>query len=140
MLLALAFPPRPEQVPVVLLVEDHGDTRVMYAEFLRTGFEILEAGDGHQALAQMQARVPDLVVTDLSLPGLDGFELITAMRKDERLRDVPVICLSGYGGHAHEQRAREAGCDRLLQKPCLPDLLAQTMTDVLRERSERGRT
>jgi CheY-like chemotaxis protein len=125
-------------MPLILLVEDHRDTRAMYAEFLGATFEIEEAADAERALALMQSRVPDLVITDLSLPGLDGFELIGRMRTDPALRQVPVICLSGFGGHAHEQRAREAGCDRILQKPCLPDALADEASQLLRARSERS--
>lgn len=124
-------------MPLVLLVEDHPDTRVMYAEFLSDAFEVLQAGDGAQALAVMRTRVPDLVITDLSLPVVDGFELLVRMRSDLALSGVPVICLSGYGGHAHEQRAHAAGCDRVLQKPCLPDTLAEVAVDVLRERERR---
>jgi CheY-like chemotaxis protein len=123
-------------MPLILLVEDHADTRVMYAEFLRPTFDVAEAADAERALALMQTRVPDLVITDLSLPGLDGFELIGRMRSQPALQHVPVICLSGFGGHAHEQRAREAGCDRILQKPFLPDALADEATELLRERTE----
>jgi CheY-like chemotaxis protein len=86
----------------------------------------------------MRARPPELLITDLSLPGMDGFELIRLMRIDARLRSVPAICLSGYGGDAHEQRAREAGCDRILEKPCLPDVLTGVAADVLHAWRERG--
>lgn len=121
----------------MLLVEDHTDTRVLYAEFLSDDFEVMQAADGEEALAAMRRRLPDLVITDLSLPGVDGFELMLRMRADRALAGVPVICLSGYGGHAHEQRAWEAGCDRLLQKPCSPDSLAEAAADLLRERDWR---
>jgi CheY-like chemotaxis protein len=117
--------------PVVLLVEDHQDTRQMYAEFMATRYEILEAANATEAVRQMSQRRPDVLVTDLSLPDFDGFELVTRMRAQPGLEGVPVICLSGYGGHAHEARAREVGCDRLLQKPCLPDTLADVVADVL---------
>lgn len=123
--------------PVVLLVEDHVDTRQMYATFLEGAFQVIEAGDGHEAIAIMKTRRPDLLITDLSLPRVDGFELIAIARRDPRLRDVPVICLSGYGGHAHEARAREAGCDRVLQKPCMPDALADAATALLKASRNR---
>jgi CheY-like chemotaxis protein len=95
----------------------------------------MQAADGQEALATMRARRPDLVITDLSLPRMDGFELMTRMRDDPDLAAVPIICLSGYGGDAHEQRAREAGSDRVLQKPCLPDVLAEAALAVLRGRT-----
>ena len=78
------------------------------------------------------------VITDLSLPGMNGFELVAAVRSDPALRGTPIICLSGYGGLAHEQRAQEAGCDRILQKPCMPDALADLAAELIREAAERG--
>jgi CheY-like chemotaxis protein len=118
--------------PIVLLVEDHQDTRQMYAEFMAQTYEILEAGTGTEALEVMSNRPPHVIVTDVSLPDIDGFELVARMRQDPRLAAVPVICLSGYGGHAHEERARELQCERLLQKPCLPDTLTNAVAAVLR--------
>lgn len=131
MLTSAASAGRMEQRPLVLLVEDHTDTRQMYAEFLGGMFEVLEAADGLQALEAMRTRRPDLLITDLSLPGLDGFELVSLMRADPALKLVPIICLSGYGGHAHDERARAAGCDRILQKPCMPDALAEAAFELL---------
>jgi CheY-like chemotaxis protein len=121
----------PAARPVIVLVEDHQDTRQMYAEFLSASFEVLPAADGLQAVDIMRTARPDLLITDLSLPGMDGFELVARIRNDPRLRRIPIICLSGYGGHAHEQRARDAGCDRILQKPCMPDALSEIALEVL---------
>lgn len=117
--------------PLILLVEDHQDSRQMYAEFMASMYEVKEAANGTDALKLMEDHPPDVLVTDLSLPDIDGFELVTRMRQDPKLVDVPVICLSGYGGHAHEARARSLRCERLLQKPCLPDTLADAVADVL---------
>jgi len=115
----------------VLLVEDHADTRQMYAEFLGAHFEVITAVDGEDALKTLRIHVPDVIVTDLSLPGMDGFELIAKVRADLMFQSIPIICLSGYGGYEHEDRARAAGCDRLLQKPCMPDELAAIVSDVI---------
>jgi two-component system, cell cycle response regulator DivK len=128
----------PRTLPLILLVEDHQDTRQMYAEFLAGAFDVATAPDGTEALDLMRAHCPDLLITDLSLPGIDGFALITLIRQDAALARIPIICLSGYGGHAYEQRAREAGCDRLLQKPCMPDALADVATELL-QASRKGR-
>jgi chemosensory pili system protein ChpA (sensor histidine kinase/response regulator) len=121
---------------IVLLVEDHVDSRQMYAEYLRMHFTVVEAGDGIGALELMQGSRPDVVVTDLALPRMDGFELVTRMRADERLRDVPVIALSGYSSTEHEQRARDAGSDMILQKPCLPDELARAVATATKSRKD----
>ena len=122
----------------VLLVEDHEDTRQMYAEFLGISFDVVTAADGEKGFALLRERRVDLVITDLSLPGMNGFELVAAIRSDPALRSTPIICLSGYGGLAHEQRAQEAGCDRILQKPCMPDALADLAAELIREAAERG--
>ncbi len=110
----------------------------MYAEFLSVSFEVLLAADGTEALEIVRTRRPHLLITDLSLPGIDGFELVSLIRKDAVLGDLPIICLSGYGGHAHDQRARDAGCDRILQKPCMPDTLAAIALEVIMAVRERS--
>jgi CheY-like chemotaxis protein len=120
----------------VLLVEDHEDSRQMYAEFLRLQFHVVEAVDGLGALELMQQTAPDIVVTDLALPRMDGFELVQRMRADERLRNVPVIALSGFSGAEFESRARAVGSDVVLQKPCLPDELARAVELAARSRKD----
>ena len=107
----------------------------MYAEFLGMSFEVMQARDGTQALDTIRDRVPEIVITDFALPGIDGLELTRRIRVNQSTRHVPVICLSGYSGETLEPRAREVGCDRMLEKPCLPDHLAQ----VAREMAARGR-
>ncbi len=121
----------------VLLVEDHADTRQMYAEFLGIDFDVVTAADGEDALKIMRVRAPDVLVTDLSLPGMDGFELISKVRSDATLHAIPIICLSGYGGYEHEERARAAGSDRILQKPCMPDELAAIVNDAIAHATNR---
>jgi CheY-like chemotaxis protein len=121
---------------VVLLVADHVDSRHRYAACLRAQFQVVEAGDGVNALQLMEQQRPDIVVTDLALPLMDGFELVQRMRLDARLRDVPVIALSGFSGAEYESRARAAGTDLVLQKPCLPDELARAVELAARNRKD----
>ncbi len=128
---------RRREVPLILLVEDHQDTRQMYAEFLGMGFEVMTAADGEQGLEAARLHRPDLIITDLSLPGMDGFQLIARVREDEALRSLPIICLSGYSGQSHALRAHAAGCDRILQKPCMPDELAQAVTELIHDAAKR---
>jgi CheY-like chemotaxis protein len=139
-MLAAISNPGPRPAPAVLLVEDHDDTRQMYAEFLGMSFDMICAPDGETGLDILRQRRVDLVITDLSLPGMDGFELVAAIRSDPALRVIPIVCLSGYGGLAHEQRARAAGCDRILQKPCMPDALADVASELIRKADVRGST
>ena len=119
--------------PLLLLVEDYAETRQMYAEYLGEMFEVMQAADGQEALALVAASIPALIITDVTLPGIDGFELIRQIRGNVSMRAVPVICLSGHGGRAHEERAREVGCTRVLEKPVLPQTLAKTARDLVRQ-------
>jgi CheY-like chemotaxis protein len=125
------------EVPLILLVEDHQDTRQMYAEFLGIGYHVVTANDGEQALQAVRAHLPDLLITDLSLPRLDGFELMREVRRDPAIGRIPIICLSGHGGDAYEAEARQAGCDRLLLKPCMPDKLAEVAAELLRDAAKQ---
>ena len=122
--------------PRVLLVEDHADTRLMYAEYLRPDYDTSEAGDGVDALESIRRSPPDIIVTDLALPRMDGFELITRLRADERLRLIPVIALSGYAGSDIDARIRAAGPSAVIQKPCLPEMLVQELRKQLQTRTE----
>jgi CheY-like chemotaxis protein len=125
------------EVPLILLVEDHQDTRQMYAEFLGIGYQVMTANDGEQALRAIRSHLPDLLITDLSLPRLDGFELMREVRRDPAIGRIPIICLSGHGGEAYEEQAREVGSDRLLLKPCMPDKLAEVAAELLRDAAKQ---
>jgi len=92
----------------------------MYAEWLsHAGFCVEEAHNGLQALERALERVPDIVVTDLNIPGIDGFELTRRLKQDPRNRRVPVVAVTGYAACAADRgRAERAGCDVVLEKPC----------------------
>lgn len=113
----------------VLLAEDHDDTRMFYAELFRaSSFDVLETGRGDHALELARANMPALIVTDLSLPGISGFELAKALKGDETTRGIPILCLSGYSDSETSDAAAASGIDRLITKPCLPDdLLAHAL-------------
>jgi len=106
----------------------------MYATFLRQTYDVLEAPDASRALEILRDRVPALIVTDLALPGMDGLELVSRVRAQPESSTVPIICLSGFDGVAYAERAREAGVDRVLSKPCLPDALARAADEILQTR------
>ena len=122
--------------PRVLLVEDHADTRLMYAEYLGFDFDITEAMDGVTALEAIEAEPPDVIITDLALPRMDGYELIARLRASEPYRRIPVIALSGYSGGEHEARLNAVRPDAVLQKPCLPDDLVSAINDQLRRKGD----
>lgn len=116
----------------VLVVDDFDDNRAMYAEFLRfSGYEVGEATNGAEAIEMTQSFVPDVVIMDLSLPVLDGWEATRRLKSDARTRHIPIVALTGHALEGHSQGARAAGCDEFLAKPCLPETLLQTVRVVL---------
>lgn len=126
--------------PSVLIVEDDRDGRLLYVEWLQqAGFRVAQAHNGLQALERAVEATPDVVVTDLNIPGIDGFELTRRLKQDPRTRDVPVLAVTGYAAFtADPARAHRAGCDAVLPKPCSAEDL-ETAIRRLIEDSERGR-
>lgn len=118
----------------VLLAEDHADTRMFYAELFRaSAFDVIETGRGDVALTLARENRPSLIVTDLALPGLTGFDLAKALKRDEATRAIPILCLSGYSDIETSDAAKASGIDRLVTKPCLPDDLLAHARDLLRQ-------
>ncbi|MGH7325420.1 MAG: response regulator [Candidatus Rokuibacteriota bacterium] len=118
--------------PLVLLVDDFQDNREMYALFLHhAGFRVAEAGNGHEALDQAFALVPDVIVMDLSLPGLDGWEATRRLKRDRRTRHIPVLALTSHALEGFSEGAKAAGCDGFVTKPCLPEQLVAEIHALL---------
>jgi two-component system, cell cycle response regulator DivK len=118
--------------PVVLIVDDHEDSRAMYAfGLLAMGFQPLTAETADEAFARACEFHPKVVVTDVTLAGSSGLELTRRLRDDPRTQDTRIIVLTGHGAESVHQQADEAGCDRFMTKPCLPDELALEIRDVL---------
>ena len=117
----------PDQTPLILLVEDFDDAREMYREFLEfSGFRVVTARDGREALDHAREADPDLILMDLSLPGLDGWEATRILKSDAATSHLTIVALSAHALAADGDRARAAGCDGFIAKPCLPaDLLTQ---------------
>jgi DNA-binding response OmpR family regulator len=124
--------------PIVLVVEDDPETRQFYSETLqREGFVVEQAHNGHQALHKALEMDPDLIVTDIAVPGIDGIELCRRLRADSRTHDIPVLAISGYGDRQYADRARMAGADRMLAKPCDAGLLVDEARRLLLSRVGR---
>ncbi|MGZ4353116.1 MAG: response regulator [Gaiellaceae bacterium] len=116
----------------VLVVDDDPAIRMLCSVNLQLeGLVVLEATDGRHGLEQARSHRPDLVLTDVMMPGLDGFQFAEALRGDERTRRVPLIFLSGETDAAHEIRARELGALGYLTKPFDPAALASMIAGVL---------
>jgi CheY-like chemotaxis protein len=118
--------------PRVLIVEDDPETRRFYMGVLEgVGFVVEQAHNGLQALDKALVQTPDLVLTDIAVPGLDGIDLCRQLRADPRTRDVPVLAITGYDDRHYDDRAIEAGANRILIKPLRPDVLVAEARSLL---------
>jgi CheY-like chemotaxis protein len=123
----------------VLVVDDDPAIRMLCAVNLEIeGLVVLEAADGRRALEQARYEHLDLVVTDVMMPGLDGFDLAEALRRDERTREIPLIFLSGEADPASADRARRLGALAYLTKPFDPPALASLVAGELGRAGELG--
>jgi len=125
--------------PLVLVVEDDPETRQFYSEALRReGFAVEQAHNGHQALHKALEMDPDLILTDIAVPGIDGIELCRRLRADSRTHHIPVLAISGYGDRQYADRARMAGADQMLAKPCDAGLIVDEARRLLFSRVGRA--
>ena len=109
---------------LVLVVDDFVDNREMYSEYLAfSGYRVIQATNGREAVEAAKAQRPDIIVMDLSLPVMDGWEATRLLKANEGTRHIPVVALTGHALAAHSKEAQAAGCDSFLTKPCLPDAL-----------------
>jgi two-component system cell cycle response regulator DivK len=124
--------------PLVLVVEDYQDAREMYAAYLAfSGFRVAEATNGIEAIEKAQELIPDIILMDLALPRMDGWEATRRLKLDERTKHIPIVALTGHALAGHAEGARQAGCDAFVTKPCLPDALVAEIQRMLATRAAR---
>ena len=118
--------------PRVLLVDDYPDAREMYSEYLQfSGFDVVEAANGIEALQSALERTPDIILMDLSLPVMDGWEATRRLKADRRTKGIPVVALTGHALAGISEGAKQAGCDAFVTKPCLPEDLVREIRKIL---------
>jgi two-component system, cell cycle response regulator DivK len=118
--------------PLILIVEDQADLRQLYARHLEiSGFDVIEAANGAEAITHTTDQTPDVVLMDLSLPVVDGWEATRRLKTDERTAHIPVVALTAHDGAGELQRATKAGCDWFVPKPCPPGALVAEVRRVL---------
>ena len=128
-----ATPEKPDR-PRVLLVDDYPDAREMYTEYLEfSGYEVIGAGNGLEALQRAVDASPDIILMDLSLPVMDGWEATRRLKADQRTASIPVVALTGHALAGISEGAKKAGCDAFVTKPCLPDALVVEVKRVLEQ-------
>jgi CheY-like chemotaxis protein len=123
-------------MPKVLLVEDNEMNRDMLSRRLqRRGFEVVMALDGAEGVAKAQSENPDLILMDMSLPVLSGWDATRSLKSDPSTRAIPVIALTAHAMESDRQKAKEAGCDDYDTKPINLPVLLKKIDDLLQPRS-----
>jgi CheY-like chemotaxis protein len=118
--------------PLVLIVEDQPDLRQLYVQQMTmSGFDVIEADNGAEAITRTGSSLPDVVLMDLSLPIVDGWEATRRLKSDARTAHIPIVALTAHDGSGELQRATDAGCDWFVPKPCPPDALITEIRRVL---------
>ena len=125
--------------PLVLVVEDYQDAREMYAAYLQfSGYRVAEATNGIEAIEQANELMPDIILMDLALPKMDGWEATRRLKMSDKTRHIPIVALTGHALAGHAEGARQAGCDSFVTKPCLPDALVAEIKRMLSARDGAG--
>jgi two-component system, cell cycle response regulator DivK len=111
----------------ILVIEDTEDNRRIIGDLLTSvGYEVIEAADGEEGVAMAQSHLPDLILMDIQLPVMDGYEATRRVRAIPELADVPIIAVTSYALSGDDAKARSAGCDGYVAKPFSPrELLAK---------------
>ncbi|HEV8439218.1 MAG TPA: response regulator [Methylomirabilota bacterium] len=131
---AIDAPPldRQGRPALVLVVDDYADNREMYAKFLKfKGLRVAEAEDGLGALEKAFDLHPSVILMDLSLPGIDGWQATRELKADRRTRNIPVVVVTGHALGGAADSAKAAGCDAFLTKPCSPEEVLAEIHRVL---------
>lgn len=116
----------------ILLVDDYPDALEIWGLYLRSmGYEVIEADDGLKAVAAAHAHKPDVIILDLELPGITGFEAAIRLRAAADTRDIPLIAATGYSHLKQLNQARASGFDSIIVKPCEPGALVGEIERLL---------
>jgi CheY-like chemotaxis protein len=119
--------------PSVLVVDDFVDGREMVAEYLAfRGFAVMEARDGDEAIELAKKLKPEIVLMDLRMPGMDGWEATRRLKQDPQTKHIPVVALTAHALTPEINAARKAGCDAVVAKPCDISTLADSLIKMLK--------
>jgi len=126
------FQPSEATAPLILIVDDSPDSRLLYGEFLEfCGFRVITAENGEKGVAAARTEWPAVILMDLAMPVLDGWEAIQRLREDPLTFETPIVALSASAFGDEAERAREAGATLCLSKPCLPSQVARVVRAML---------
>ena len=123
----------------ILLVEDFDDTRLMMKLWLvKNGYRVLEAQTGEEAISMAQRELPDLIIMDVMMPGMNGLDATQRIREYQPLRRTPIVAVSAYGADEYRSIAIEAGCNEYVSTPFEPNVLAELIKRLLKKRESPG--
>ncbi|WP_421711606.1 response regulator [Alcanivorax sp.] len=125
--------------PLVMVTDDSVTVRKVTTRLLeRNGYEVVTAKDGMDAIAKLEDIRPDVMLLDIEMPRMDGFEVATHVRHDSRLKDVPIIMITSRTGEKHRERAFDIGVNCYMGKPFQENELLSTIRELLGELQETG--
>lgn len=125
-------PPISKGGPLVLVVDDFDDNRLLYVSTIaEAGYAVDEATNGEEALDKIGSVRPAVIIMDLSMPVVDGWEATRRIKADPLTADIVIIAVTGHATNFGLQRAREAGAEAVLTKPCLPEDLLRTISALI---------
>ena len=119
----------------IMVVDDSPTERAFMEGLLKKrGYEVVVVESGEAAIERAKADLPDLILMDLALPKLDGWEACRQLKADAKTADIPIIALTAFAMRGDEERARQAGCDGYLSKPCRPQTIREAVRRLLEAR------
>ena len=118
----------------ILVVEDQEDLRGILSDLLAgSGYEMLEAADGQAGVDKAKTEKPDLILMDIQMPVMDGYEATRQIKTDPDLKSIPIVAVSSFAMKGDEEKARASGCDHYITKPYSPTQLLKTVRSLLGE-------
>lgn len=117
---------------VILVVEDHAGSRMLLVDLLSfQGYEVHEASNGMEGLEQAKALKPSLILTDMGMPRMSGWEMVPLIKADPELKDIPVVAITAFAMTGDREKAMNAGCDGYISKPIETRLIGKQVAEFL---------
>lgn len=117
----------------ILIVDDDASGRYMLSFLLRShNYEILEANNGFEGLDKAHELKPDAILLDIQMPEMDGFEVCTRLKMEEKMKQIPIILFTSFSQAGHKKRAIEAGADGYIEKPVNPDVFVSQVESIIK--------
>ena len=133
---AMQIAPQPEESEVILIAEDHHDLRNFIRSHLDAGYQILEAENGRIGWEIAEEKIPDLIISDIMMPEMNGYELCSAIKTNEKTSHIPVILLTAKAARDEKMEGLETGADDYLIKPFDPEELKLRVRNLLNTRRQ----